>query len=43
MCDLFAPDPREMRRLIDLFRRGIFESFVKTGAPGLVFSYYVGL
>lgn len=39
VCELFANEPQEMRRLIQLFRREIFEAYVKTDEPGMVFTY----
>lgn len=39
VCGLFKNHPAERSRLTDLFRREIFEAYVKTDEPGMVFTY----
>jgi hypothetical protein len=39
VTDLFKNMPGEFRRLVDLFRREIFEAFSKSGEYGMIFTY----
>ena len=39
VCGLFKNHPEERFRLTELFRREIFEAFVKTDEPGMVFTF----
>lgn len=39
VCGLFKNHPAERSRLTELFRREIFEAFVKTDEPGMVFTF----
>ena len=39
VSDLFRGMPREYRRLVDLFRREIFEDYSKSDEYGMIFTY----
>ncbi len=39
VCDIFANYPAEMWRLTALFRREVFEAFVKTEEYGMIFTF----
>ncbi|MFA5341742.1 MAG: AAA family ATPase, partial [Clostridia bacterium] len=39
VSDLFSNMPQEYRRLVNLFRKEIFEAFVKSNEYGIIFTY----